>query len=55
MVDVLAGNGVEITFSEGKMIDTVEDIGFSDPVIPHYTIYLSVKMKFCRCKILVIE
>src|SRR5690606_3729153 len=55
VVDVLGGDGVEITFTESQMVYAVQHIGFPHPIVPYDTIDLGVKFQICRFYILVIE
>src|SRR5690606_2776592 len=54
MIYVLAGDGIQITFAERQMVNTVQHSCFSNTVWPNQTIYFGIKFKSCRIKILII-
>ncbi len=45
MFDVLAGDGVEIAFSEGKVINAIQYIGFSHSVVPYKAVDLACQIQ----------
>ena len=53
--DILGGDGVEIAFAEGQVVDRIEHIGLPDPVGPHQAVDLGVEIEFPRLEILVIQ
>ena len=55
MPDILAADGVKITFTKTKMVYGIEDICFSYPVVSNETIDFFIKLKFTVVKIFVIN
>src|SRR5690606_32194872 len=52
---ILGGYWVKITFSEGKMVNGIEHIGFSNAVVSHKTIYLWVEFEGFSFKVFIVE
>ena len=53
--DVLHGQRVEITFTDGQMIHSIQNIGFSNAVFPYEAIDFSIKFEGGIRKILVVQ
>src|SRR5512139_3259423 len=55
MPDVLGIDGIKITFAQAQVMNGIEYIGFSDPVIPDKTIYAGGKRNLCIFEVLKIQ
>src|SRR5699024_10596239 len=53
--DVLFVDGIEISFSVGQMINTVQYIGFADAVFSYQAIDFGVKIKNLTFKVFIID
>ena len=53
--DVLAGDWVEIAFSERQMIDGIQYVGLTHPVIPHQAIDLGIEIQLQGIEVLVVD
>jgi hypothetical protein len=52
---ILCGNGVKIALAERQVIDGVEHIGLTPPIVPHKAIDLGIEFETDVAKIFVIE
>jgi hypothetical protein len=55
MAYILGADRVKVALAKTEVVNGVQDICFSDAVIPDKTIDLCIKLKFTTIKILVIE
>ena len=55
MGNILGCYGIEIAFAQCQVVNGIQDVGFSNTIIPNKTVDFAVKFEFSGFKILVVN
>jgi hypothetical protein len=55
MFDILYRDGIKVAFCESKMVNRIQNVGFSYTIIPDKAINLTIELKIDRRKAFIIN